>query len=127
MEKECHPAWREFNFRRIGPGAELAEVVNSTKPLQIDRYGDFAVSSYERGGFTGFGAVAYKGRLVEASARSCCWTKIFFDVRTEEEKILLGMKHYEDQVKPILDQLHRELAEEKLKEAQDAKDNDNAP
>ena len=116
MKKEIDPVWEEFNFRRIGPGADLEEVVRSTKPTRIKIMGDFTILNYGRGGFSGIGATAYKGRLVEAAAGSCCWSKTFFDVRSEEEKALFAVE-YEAYMKPILDRWARQEKEEQIIEA----------
>lgn len=120
MSHECHPVWREFNFRRIEAGADLTEVIDSTKPAEITTFGDFAVLRYQDGlHFTGVGATAYKGRLVEAGTWSCCWSKIFFDVRAKQQKDQMELE-YKAYMKPTFDRWAREAAEEKLKDAQNA-------
>lgn len=124
MSFECHPVWRDFHFGRIGPGADLEEVVASTKPKRVNVYGDFAVLDYQSElHFTGVGATAYKGRLVEAGAWSCCWNKTFFNTMTNDDK-----QHFQEQyeivMKPICDRQNEEeanarLVEEKNKERED--------
>jgi hypothetical protein len=80
MEKECHPAWREFNFRRVNAGDSVDDVIAGTNPVSTRLKGPWTVLGYtEPFHFTGMIAVAYDGKMVFAYAYSCCWTKVFFD------------------------------------------------
>jgi hypothetical protein len=80
MDHECHPAWREYHFGRVRAGDPVDEVIARTEPAAVERKGRWTVLQYQRpGGFTGMGAAAYDGRMVFAVARSCCWTRMFFD------------------------------------------------
>lgn len=117
MSQECHPAWREFHFRRVGPGSRLADVIRDTNPVSVKTFGDFTILAYQGGGLhmTGMGATAYKGRIVEAGAASCCWSITWFDIRSAEEKDLFN-KEYENVMRPIRERWEREEAEERAKQ-----------
>jgi hypothetical protein len=88
MEKECHPAWRDFNFRRVNAGDSVEDVIARTNPLKVSRDDRWVVLGYrESGSFTGMTAVAYDGKMIFACARSCCWTKVFFDEMSDEQSL----------------------------------------
>jgi hypothetical protein len=55
--------------------------------MKVDRYGNFALLTYQIG-FLGPGLTitAKDGKLVEAAAGSCTWSRTFFDEMTAEDK-----------------------------------------
>ena len=110
MSRECHPIWRDLFWRRIGPGQDVEAVIAETKPIQVERYGDFVNLTYQSG-FTGIGITAKQGKLVAASAGSCCWSRTFFDEMTAADR-----KSYDDAYeahwRPIRE---KQEAEEKAK------------
>lgn len=85
MEKECHPAWRDYTFRRINAGDDVEEVIRSTKPMTVIRHGRRVELHYDPPGFTGMSAYAYGGKMVIAVAGSCTWMKVFFDETSDEQ------------------------------------------
>lgn len=98
MTQHCHPAWASYEFRIIREGADLDEVIRTTKPSQVVDRGDFTMLRYETDGETKyFGslyALAYRGKMIHATATSCSkmpndgsgdtWVREFFDARTPE-------------------------------------------
>lgn len=88
MSSECHPAWEEFNFRRVNAGDSVEDVIAATNPVKVTRADRWVVLSYQGSGhFTGMMAAAYDGKMVFAYARSCCWAKVFFDEMSDEQSI----------------------------------------
>ncbi len=88
MSQECHPVWRELHWGRIHSGQDVEEVVAITKPVRVDRYGDFVELSYQQGiCFTGVTIMARRGRLTSAAAWSCTWNRTFFDESTPEDAV----------------------------------------
>ena len=70
MSRECHPVWRELFWRRIGPGQDVEEVIAATKPTKVDRYGDFALLTYQERLYSDSGSPSppTKASLIAASA-----------------------------------------------------------
>lgn len=86
MRAECHPVWRDLHFGRIQAGDDIEKVILATRPLKIERYGDYVRLSYQAGHcFTGVLIIAKNGKLVYAGAGSCGWKKYFFDEMTEQD------------------------------------------
>src|SRR5262245_44000247 len=85
MRRECHPVWRDLFWRRIGPGQDVEAVIAATKPIKVTRYGEFVDLTYQVG-FTGLGITAKNGKLISASAASCCWSRTFFDEMTANDR-----------------------------------------
>jgi len=40
MDRECHPAWRDFHFRRVRSGDPVEEVTSRTRPDRIEHFGN---------------------------------------------------------------------------------------
>lgn len=90
MAKECHPAWKDYNFDRIRAGDDVEAVIARTNPVKIERKGRWVILDYqESGNFTYVSAAAYDGRMVIAYAGSCTWVRLFFDELTEEQSLEL--------------------------------------
>src|SRR5262249_18507879 len=87
MAKECHPAWRDYNFRHVTAGDDVDDVIVRTNPVLVEKRNGFVVLEYQKGGFTGITAVASDGRLVLACAWSCTWVRLFFDEMSEEQSM----------------------------------------
>jgi hypothetical protein len=87
MSAECHPVWRDLHWGRVQAGQNVDEVIAATKPVRVERYGDFVELIYQPGGlnFTGVNITAKKGRLVNAGAWSCTWNRVFFDEMTGDD------------------------------------------
>lgn len=91
MRAECHPVWRELHFGRIHAGQNVEEIITTTNPIRIDRFGDF-VELYYHGGqpntvsFTQVSILAHHGRLASAQAHSCTWSRSFFDELTPTDR-----------------------------------------
>jgi hypothetical protein len=87
MDQECHPAWRDYNFRRVAAGDSVDEVIRITNPTKVERQDRWVILKYHEPGFTGVTAVAFDGRMVLACAWSCGWNRLFFDEMTEEQSM----------------------------------------
>lgn len=83
MSQECHPVWRELHWGRIRAGQDVEDVIAATKPVRVDRHGDFVWLNYQGGeglfDLTGVTVTAKSGRLATAAAWSCTWDRVFFD------------------------------------------------
>jgi hypothetical protein len=80
MSRECHPVWRDLHWGRIYAGQDVEDVITSTNPVRVERYGEFVQLNYQRGlCFTGVTITARNGRLAGATAWSCTWDRVFFD------------------------------------------------
>lgn len=89
MDRECHPAWREYHFGRVRKGDSVDQVIARTQPPLVERRGRWTFLRYQRRGFTGMWAAAYDGQMVYATARSCCWVRVFFDELTDAQSLEL--------------------------------------
>jgi hypothetical protein len=88
MANECHPAWEDFNFRRVNAGDSVDDVIALTNPVNVAYADRWIVLRYQGSGhFTGMMAAAYDGKMVFACARSCCWSKVFFDKMSDEQSV----------------------------------------
>jgi len=86
MSRECHPVWEELHWGRVHKGQDVEEVIKSTNPVRVGRYGDFVSLDYQEGlCFTGVTVTAKNGRLASAAAWSCTWDRVFFNELTEED------------------------------------------
>lgn len=86
MGRECHPAWRELDSGRVAAGQDVEAVISATKPVWVERYGEFVRLHYQEGlSFTGVTVVAKSGRLAGAAAWSCTWDRMFFDELTPDD------------------------------------------
>jgi hypothetical protein len=97
MASECHPAWRDFHFAHVRAGDPVEEVIARTRPTSTQRKGRWVILSYlqetDAKGlpWTGMTAAACDGQMVCAVARSCTWTRLFFDnLSDEQSQELLG-------------------------------------
>jgi hypothetical protein len=90
MQRECHPVWAEFHFGRIHAGQDVEEVIARTRPVTVERFGEFVLLEYQdrSGGIpmTGVTATALRGRMTTAATWSCTWHRVFFDTFTEVER-----------------------------------------
>jgi hypothetical protein len=80
MERRGDPAWLEYHFGRVRAGDPVDWVIETTNPAEVVRKGRWTFLGYKR-----WGAAAYDGRMVYASASSCCWARIFFDEMTDAQ------------------------------------------
>lgn len=86
MSHECHPVWRDLHWGRIHSGHDVEEVIAATKPVRVERYGEFVKLSYQEGlCFTGVTIGAKNGRVASAAAWSCTWNRVFFNELTDED------------------------------------------
>jgi hypothetical protein len=90
MSRECHPVWKDLHWGRVYSGQDVDEAIAATKPLRVQRYGEWAVLEYQDGGpnglcMTGITITAKKGHLACAWAWSCTWDRKFFEVLTPED------------------------------------------
>jgi hypothetical protein len=86
MSRECHPVWQDLHWGRIHSGQNVEEVIASTKPVRVERYGAFVRLNYQNGlCFAGVTITAKNGRLASAAAGSCTWDRVFFDELTQED------------------------------------------
>lgn len=86
MSQECHPVWRELNWGRIHAGQNVEQVIADTRPVEVERYGEFVRLNYQEGlYFTGVTIIAKNGRLASATAWSCTWARVFFDDLTADD------------------------------------------
>lgn len=96
MDQECHSAWRDFHYGRIGAGDPVEEVIARTQPVRVERSGRWVVLKYQTGfGFTGLTAASYDGQMVCAYAWSCRWVRQFFDIMTEELRTEFLREYYD--------------------------------
>src|SRR5688572_10967244 len=79
MRRECHPVWKDLHAGRIRAGQTVEDIIALTKPVRVDRFGNFAILNYQGGDgyihFTGVTVIASEGRLIDAEAWSCTWRK----------------------------------------------------
>lgn len=86
MNRECHPAWKDYHFGRVQAGDTVENVIAQTEPLRVERNGKWVILKYQERGFTGLTCAAYDERMVCAYAWSCCWMRQFFDVMSKEQR-----------------------------------------
>src|ERR1700733_9063061 len=80
MDQECHPVWKDLHWGRVYSGQDVEEVIVATKPVRVERYGEFVQLSYQDGlCFTGITIMARRGRLACARAAGCTWDRMFLD------------------------------------------------
>jgi hypothetical protein len=89
MARECHPVWRQFAFRRFGPGDSMAALLRRFPPKhreEFGRYGIYTFHPWESNAipFTGLTVTSRDGKLLSASAGSCTWQFIFFSTKDPE-------------------------------------------
>jgi hypothetical protein len=85
MSRECHPIWEDLHWGRISAGQDVEAVIAQTKPVRVERFGNYVMLGYQEGlCFTGITLVARDGKLVAASAWSCTWDRTFFDTLSSE-------------------------------------------
>ena len=107
MSQECHPVWRELHWGRIHAGQDVEEVIAATKPVRVERYGEYVRLSYQEGlSFTGITITAKNGRLASAAAGSCTWDRVFFNELTHDD-----WKAYEDAYEAHWQPIRRKRAE----------------
>lgn len=87
--------WREFAFRRVGPGDSATGLVRRHLPKRSYEFGRYAVYEYddaEPGTFAmgGITVTARDGKLLSAYAGSCTWKRTFFE--TPDSDIESSMK-----------------------------------
>ncbi len=108
MERECDPIWRDFQFRRIGPGADLSKIATLVKPTHVNRFGDFDCVTWSQGETSYVCTTAYKGNLIEANAGrygTPLFSKTFLDVQSTEQIGLLEL----EKSRSILEQIELAL------------------
>ena len=89
MARECHPVWRQFAFRRFGPGDSLAALLQRHPPKsreEFGRYGIYTFHPWESNAipFTSLTVTSRDGKLLSAGAGSCTWQFIFFSTKDAE-------------------------------------------
>ena len=86
MSRECHPVWKALALKQVHAGQPIEEVIRTTSPVRIERYGVYTTISYqESGSFTGINLLGKNNRLVNAVAWSCTWDHTFFDELNKED------------------------------------------
>ena len=83
-----YPIGRDLWFGRIGPGRSVKEIMDVAPPHRTQQLDRFTCLVYYPGRppgpgelpFSGLEVVAKDGRLVRASAGSCTWARLFFDL-----------------------------------------------
>jgi len=86
MSRECPPIWKDLHWGSVHSGQNVEDVIAATKPVQVDRYGEFVRLNYlEAPNFSGVTITAKNGRLASAAAWSCGWNRVFFDELTQED------------------------------------------
>ena len=101
MSRECHPVWRDLQWGRVHAGQNVEDVIAATKPVRVERYGEFVRLDYQEGlCFTGVAITAKNDRLASAAAWSCTWNRTFFDELTEQDWQAFS-NAYEAHWKPI--------------------------
>lgn len=83
MAGEAPPVWRQFAFRRFGPGDSVAELLRRFPPTHREEFGRYGVYQYG-GGFTGLGVTSRDGKILSAGAASCTWQYTFFQTKDVE-------------------------------------------
>jgi hypothetical protein len=87
MSRECPPVWQDLQWGRVHAGQDVEEVIATTKPVRVERYGEFIRLDYQDGlSFTGITVMAKNGRPASACAWSCTWDRVFFDRLTQEDQ-----------------------------------------
>lgn len=91
MRRECHPVWEDLHWGRVHSGQDVDEVIAATKPVRVERYGEFVRLSYHEAiSYTGVTIIAKNGRLAIATSWSCTWHRVFFDESTPEDRRALS-------------------------------------
>jgi hypothetical protein len=86
MSHECHPVWKDLHRGRVHAGQDVEDTIADTKPVRVERYGEFVRLSYQEAlSFSGVAITAKDGRLVHAIAWSCTWHREYFDELTEDQ------------------------------------------
>jgi hypothetical protein len=49
MSRECHPVWQELHWGRLHAGQDVEEVIAATKPVRVERHGEFVQLDYQGG------------------------------------------------------------------------------
>ncbi|WP_437227046.1 hypothetical protein SH661x_000146 [Planctomicrobium sp. SH661] len=85
MASEGHPVWRELALRRIRAGHPVDDLLKRYPPSSRSEFGPYGVYDYYQDSepglyFTGVTVVARDGKLIQATAWSCTWNSVFFDV-----------------------------------------------
>jgi hypothetical protein len=83
MAGEAPPVWRQFAFRRFGPGDSVAELLRRFPPSGREEFGRYGVYGYG-GGFIGLGVTTRDGKILSARAGSCTWRYTFFSTDDPE-------------------------------------------
>jgi len=101
MAMECDPVWKELAFRRVRQGDPVTKLIAIREPSQTLEYGPYQELKYYRDGwqsgylsFTGITVYAKEGKLLTAVAWSCTWDHVFFQDKTEEERIHAEFSKY---------------------------------
>src|SRR5262249_6069587 len=77
MSREGRPVWQDLHWGRVHSGQDVEEVIAATKPVGVERYGEFVRLNYQEGlCFTGVTITAKNGRLASAAAWSCTWDRV---------------------------------------------------
>jgi hypothetical protein len=87
-----YPVGRDLWFGHIHQGQALQEIVDRAPAHYTRQYGRFACLTYYPGrppgpgglSFSSLSVIAKDGRLVSASAGSCTWSRVFFDMGAED-------------------------------------------
>jgi hypothetical protein len=95
MSRECHPVWRDLDAGRVRAGQAVEDVIERTRPVQVEHFENVTFLHYHPPGFTGLTIVAKNGRLVSAGAASCTWDWTFFDTWPAVERDAFYKRYHE--------------------------------
>lgn len=114
MAAECHPVWRQFALRRVGPGDSAQTFLERYPPTCREEFGRYGIYTYlshppspHSIPFTNITVHTRDGRIFYVVAGSCTWTFAFFGEPDAD---------FERQYRSYLRQLHKE-ANERRREA----------
>jgi len=98
MAAECDPVWKELALRRVRQGDPVSKLTEIREPSWVLEYGPYQQLEYgfEPGylSLTGITVYAKEGKLLTAIAWSCTWDHVFFEDKTEEERIHAEFSKY---------------------------------
>jgi hypothetical protein len=91
LDRECHPAWRDYHYGRVKAGDPVDDVIIRTSPPAVRYKGRWTILVYNTPTsswcFTGicFFTAAHDGKMVFAVAISRGWTRPFLDEMNEAQ------------------------------------------
>ncbi|MEM7234552.1 MAG: hypothetical protein AAF517_20405 [Planctomycetota bacterium] len=87
MSSECHPVWKDLHWGRVQAGQSSADLIAHHEPIRIERSRELEWLIYANpGDFTSVVVLAKRQALIAASATSCEWRRVFFDLRSPADR-----------------------------------------